>query len=89
MSGGILALTLGVQAAPNIAEVLECVKKFDAFTDDNDPYGEHDFGAFAIRGVRFFFKIDYYARNLEAGSEDPADEDKTIRVLTVMLASEY
>jgi hypothetical protein len=31
----------------------------------------------------------YYDPSMEAGSEDLADESKTTRVLTIMLASEY
>jgi Protein of unknown function (DUF3768) len=58
------------------------------------PYGEHDFGAFDSRDVRFFWKIDYYDRASyavgdEYGSDDPSDPVKTYRVLTVMLAEEY
>jgi hypothetical protein len=54
-----------------------------------DPYGEHDFGNFEVAGQKFFFKIDYYDPNLEFGSEDPGDPQKTTRVLTIMLAEEY
>ena len=61
----------------------------DAFCEDNDPYGEHDFGAFEVEGEKLFWKIDYYDKALEHGSEDPADPTRTTRVLTVMLASEY
>lgn len=35
------------------------------------------------------FKIDYYDLELEYGSEDPADPEQTVRVLTVMLPSDY
>ncbi|WP_292533133.1 DUF3768 domain-containing protein [Methylocystis sp.] len=62
---------------------------FDAFTQDNDPHGEHDFGSFELAGRTFFWKIDYYDPNLEFGSEDPGDPTKTTRVLTIMLADEY
>jgi len=36
-----------------------------------------------------FFKIDYYDKTLEWGSEDPSDPEKTTRVMILMLASEY
>ena len=49
------------------------VQTFDAFTPDNDPHGEHDFGSFELAGEKFFFKVDYFDLNLELGSEDPAD----------------
>lgn len=65
------------------------VQTFDAFTPENDPYGERDFGSFEFAGETCFWKIDYYDPSMEAGSEDPADEHKTTRVLTIMLASEY
>ena len=65
------------------------VQSFDAFTMDNDPYGERDFGAVDYEGERIFWKIDYYAPDMMHGSEDPSDPSKTVRVLTIMLASEY
>ena len=47
-----------------------------------------DTGAFEHNGERVFWKIDCYDRAMEFGSEDPADPQKTTRVLTIMLAGE-
>jgi hypothetical protein len=88
---GRVFMTAGVDALPTDvkAMVIRRVATFDDFTPDNDPYGEHDFGAFDLAGHKFFFKIDYYDAAMEFGSEDPAEPSKTTRVLTIMLASEY
>ena len=88
---GRTMLTAGVNSLPSDvrAMVIRKVATFDAFTEDNDPNGEHDFGNFELAGHRFFFKLDYYDRKLEFGSDDPADPTKTTRVLTIMLADEY
>lgn len=88
---GRVMLTAGVDSLPSDVRAMAIRKTatFDAFTSDNDPHGEHDFGNFELAGRRFFFKIDYYDLTLEFGSEDPADPAKTTRVLTLMLAEEY
>ena len=65
------------------------VRGFTAFCEDNDPHQEHDFGAFDHGNQKIFWKIDYYALDLQQGSENPADIKQTMRVLTLMLASEY
>jgi hypothetical protein len=65
------------------------VRAFDAFTADNDPHGEHDFGSFDLQGHTVFWKIDYYDPSLSKGSEDPSDPLQTHRVLTIMLAEDY
>ena len=54
-----------------------------------DPYGEHDMGRFTVGGEDYYWKIDYYDRNLEFHSPDPADPSVTIRVLTIMRVDEY
>ena len=69
--------------------LLAKVRNFEAFDRDNDPHSEHDFVSIEHDGVRYFGKIDYYAQDLEHGSEDPADPLQTIRVLTIMRADEY
>jgi len=82
-------ITEGVQALDNVDTVLRQVQLFDAFTPDNDPYGEHDFGAIRYQGQTIFWKIDYYDLDLQMHSPDPSDETVTARVLTIMLAEEY
>lgn len=84
-------LTSGVtESGPAfVSQAVGAVQAFDAFTPENDPYGEHDFGAITVAGKRVFWTIDYYDRSLEFGSPDPADPAITRRVLTVMLAEEY
>lgn len=71
-------------------KALHAVATFDSFSADNDPYGEHDFGAIIVDGERLFWKIDYYStEDPDLGSEDPSDESRTARVMTIMLAEEY
>lgn len=89
--GGKVMMTSGVNDLPDCvkAEALVQVATFSEFPADNDPYEEHDFGSFTLVARKFFWKIDYYDERCERGSEDPADPNKTTRVLTVMLAHEY
>jgi hypothetical protein len=89
--GGRVLMTQGVDALPidTKARVLLAVQRFDGFSSDNDPHREHDFGSFEVEGEKYFWKIDYYALDMDGGSEDPADPDKTTRVLTIMHADEY
>jgi hypothetical protein len=91
LNGGVLVMTAGVIAlgAKRQMAILSAVAAYDAFDPDNDPYGEHDFGALTVEGTRVFFKIDYLDRSLTGHSPDPADPTVTTRVLTVMLAEEY
>jgi len=89
--GGKVLITQGIQALsePDRHLVILMVRAFDAFTEDNDPQLEHDFGSFDHAGRKIFWKIDYYDPSMEWGSEDPSDDEKTVRVLTIMLADEY
>ncbi len=84
-------LTAGLVAVfeKDLAAVVELVRAFDNFTQDNDPYGEHDFGSFEYQAQTIFWKIDYYALDMQHGSEDPANAAITKRVLTILLAEEY
>jgi hypothetical protein len=79
--------TRGVLASLNIQRVVSMIRSFDVFTEDNDPYGEHDFGRIELDGETVFWKIDYYDQEL-AGWCDPLSS-KCNRVLTVLLSEEY
>ncbi len=90
---GMVILTRGVADLPEEqrCSILTKVKNFTDFTEDNDPYGEHDFGNFNQSEVeKVFWKIDYYADDsCTWGSEAPEDPKKSFRVLTIILAKEY
>lgn len=87
------ALVITTQVAARgidfIDRAIAAVCAFSEFAEDNDPHGEHDFGAFEIDGVRLNWKIDYYDRALAGRSPNPADPAVTRRVLTILLAEEY
>jgi hypothetical protein len=83
-SRGVAALSVADQAA-----IVDRVCAFEDFTEDNDPWGEHDFGSFEHNGGTIFWKIDCYDHDLRCGSPDPADLAVTRRVLTILLADEY
>jgi len=89
--GGKVMLSHGVAELPDMvkAAALQFMAQYHNFTKDNDPHGEHDFGAFELCNRRFFWKIDTYDKSLEYGSEDPADPEKTTRVLTLLLGEEW
>ena len=84
MTAGIAAL--GPEA---VERLVKTIAAFDDFCTANDPHGEHDFGAFEFDGTPVMFKIDYYDKDLNFHSPDPADPTVTERVITLMLATEY
>lgn len=90
--GGRVVFTRGIADLPHgtIGEIVRAVQEFDDFTEGDDPYGEHDFGAIThpITG-KVFWKIDYYDRTYEHGSEDPTNPLITGRLLTILLAEEW
>jgi len=89
--GGAVMITQGIEAIPipKRRRILQQVRSFDAFTEDNDPHGEHDCAILEAEGERIMFKIDYYDREVSFHSPDPSDSAVTTRILTIMLASEY
>jgi hypothetical protein len=91
LQGGRFMITSGVQAlGPEaVATLIQRVRTFSQFDQDNDPYEEHDFGAFDHEGQKYFWKIDYYDPSLNYHSDDASDPKGTVRVLTLMRAEEY
>ncbi|MBR1915712.1 MAG: DUF3768 domain-containing protein [Alphaproteobacteria bacterium] len=87
----MLILTQGIRSntAEDIKEIITKVRNFDTFDANNDPYNEHDFGAFDYKGRRIFWKIDYYDRKFLYLSPDVSNPRVTNRVMTIMYAEEY
>ena len=90
-SKGVLVLTQGIRCntQEDIATIINKVRNFNDFNEDNNPYGEKDFGAFEFKGKKIFWKIDYYDRELLYLSPDACNPKLTNRVLTIMYADEY
>ena len=89
--GGEIHLSEGVHALGEDAGriIVAAVQAFDGFTPDTDPCGEHDCAFVAVGILRVLFKIDYYDPTMEHHSENPADPEKTVRVMTIMFPEEY
>lgn len=90
---GCFVMTSGIAALSPEDQICICaeVRNYADFTEDDDPYGEHDFGSIDYKNVgKLFWKIDYYSDSYcTSGSETPSDPNQSYRVLTTMLASEY
>lgn len=89
--GGQVLLTAGIAAmsSEDKANIVSMVQNFNDFTEDNNLYGERDFGSFDYKGEKILWKIDYYDLNHKYMSEDPSNPDITNRVLTIMTVYEY
>lgn len=91
LSKGTLVLTQGIRsnAPEDIQAIITQVRTFDKFDENNDPYNEHDFGAFDYKGKKVFWKIDNYDRKFLYLSPDVCNPKLTNKVLTIMYADEY
>ena len=88
LTGGRAVMTPGVAALGQaaVARIIKTIAVFDDFCQANDPYEEHDFGAFEAEGHTIFFKVDLYEK---PGVKSENGEPFVNRVLTIMLAHEY
>jgi hypothetical protein len=89
--GGQVMMTVGVKGRGDtfVKGCVDAVRSFDTFNEENDPYGEHDFGILEVEGQKVYWKIDAYDHDLRYGSEDAAEPALTLRVLTFCLPEEY
>ncbi|CAM4256582.1 DUF3768 domain-containing protein [Palleronia rufa] len=70
-------------------EAILAVSQDKTFTEENDPYGDHCFGAVIVEGRKVWWKIDLLDLAYEYGSEDAANTAVTRRVLTIMFPEDY
>jgi len=87
-----LYLTRGVKSHPLWCEALAALLAGPAQMDERiNPWGDCDMQKVSLGGETFYLKVDCYGKAdpMDQGSEDSADDEKTIRVFTCMLASEY
>jgi hypothetical protein len=71
-------------------ELLDKVRGYK-FTEDDDPYNEHDFGVVEVDGDTFIWKIDYYNNMYDTGVDHAQVNNSEVckRLLTIMHDSEY
>lgn len=88
---GMVVATSGLRSLGSafLEKVMLAVQEFDAFSEENDPWGEHDFGAVMVGDSKVFWKIDCFDPTLTEASRNAANDAMTMRVLTLMLAEEY
>lgn len=82
-----MTLTKGIFELHDVFGLVKAVRQYDSFNEDNDPYGEHDFGKLVWENQTIFWKIDYYDPSFRIWCDPLHPECE--RVLTVMLAEEY
>lgn len=59
-TGCRVVVTSGVAALgpSTLSQILRLVQQFDQFTEDNNPYSEHDFGRIVHEGLEIFWTWD-------------------------------
>ncbi len=81
-----VVITEGISDMDDLDGLYAKVRLFDEFTERNDPYGEHDFGAVEHEGQTVFWKFDLYEDPDVKSANDPT---AITRVITIMLPSDY
>ncbi|WP_062228433.1 DUF3768 domain-containing protein [Aureimonas frigidaquae] len=91
LRGGAVFMTASVAniSSVRLRRMMEAIRTFEGFCEEQDPYGEHDLGSIKDEDERFFWKIDYFDPSMRFGSQDPANPAITLRVMTIMRPEEY
>jgi hypothetical protein len=73
-ASSVLHQTPGIRALPpeEQSAIREKVKRFNTWTVDNDPYGEHDFGSFDHNGDASFGKSTTTTASLNSAAKTRA-----------------
>lgn len=84
--GGRVQMTAAVYTLdPQLrGRALWAMARYNRFANDS----EHDWGVMIFAGYSFEWHIEYRATNGAGLSPDPADPDKTLRVLTLYIAED-
>lgn len=84
--GGRVQMTYGVYTldAQLRGRALCVMSRYNKFANDS----EHDYGVFIFAGYAFEWCIEYRTKDGTGVSPDPADPEKTFRVLTLYVADD-
>jgi hypothetical protein len=84
--GGRVQMTPGVYDldARLRGRALTAMSRYSKFSEDS----EHDWGVFIFAGYSFQWHIEYRGKDGTGVSPDPADPQKTFRVLTLYAAAD-
>ena len=84
--GGRVQMTRGVYDLDDRlrGRALSVLARYNKF----DPASEHDCGVFIFAGFAFEWRIEYRGKDGVGQSPDPADPDKTMRVLTLYVTED-
>lgn len=79
--GGVVLMTEGIAGLGGslVARIFKAVSEFNQFSEENDPWGEHDCALLTVDGIRILWKIDYYDRERRFHSPDASNPKVTGR----------
>lgn len=86
---GAFRISPAVVWSQNLWTILKTVRDFSKFNEDNDPFGERNFGNFKIDSETYYFKIDYWEdESMKWGAQNYL-RDASWRVVTIYNSKEH